>query len=252
MSRLDGLRAWRRRFVKKHGKHAIRGLAGFFARQSRVGDPAVFDPARFAWSAGLRADWKLVRDEALRILTRLEELPGFAQLSPDQRKIAPEDGSWKTYFFHGIGLSDPDALASCPETARLLATIPGLETAFFSVLPPGAHIKPHCGITKGILRAHLGLVVPGADGCRMQLGDHELRWSEGELIVFDDTVLHEVWNDSDGYRVVLLMDFRRPMRWRGALVIALFLRALRLTGYVRDSVRNHAVWKRGWDAQAPG
>ncbi len=244
---LNSVRRYRRRLVKKLGKRAIRRLSGFLAAQSTIGDPAVFDASTFAWSDFFLAHWKPIRDEAERILTRRDELPGFAALSPDQQRIAP-DARWKTFFFYAVGHRDEDALAACPETGRLLAAVPGLETAFYSVLPPGAHVQAHRGVTKGIVRGHLGLIVPGARGdCRIRIGTQTCSWADGELLIFDDTLSHEVWNDTDEYRVILLFDFRRPMRWRGALVSDLFLRGLRMTGYVRDGLRNHARWKRDWN-----
>lgn len=38
-------------------------------------------------------------------------------------------------------------------------------------------------------------------------------WKEGQSIVFDDSLEHEVYNDSDEIRVVLIVDFFRPMPW---------------------------------------
>ncbi|MEO7339196.1 MAG: aspartyl/asparaginyl beta-hydroxylase domain-containing protein, partial [Caldimonas sp.] len=35
-------------------------------------------------------------------------------------------------------------------------------------------------------------------------------WTEGELVMFDDTFLHEAWNRSAQTRVVLLMDCWNP------------------------------------------
>lgn len=181
------------------------------------------------------------------MLTRRDALPSFAQISPDQRRIAPDPG-WKTFFFRAFGHRDEAALAACPATARLLERVPGLETAFYSVLPPHAHVPAHCGVTKGLVRAHLALVVPGEAGaCRIRIGGELRGWTPGELLLFDDTVNHEVWNDTDEDRVVLLFDFRRPMSWAGAAVATLLIAGIRRSGYVRDGLRNHAHWKREWE-----
>ena len=37
-------------------------------------------------------------------------------------------------------------------------------------------------------------------------------WKNGEGVVFDDTYMHEAFNDSDRVRVVLFLDVRRKMR----------------------------------------
>ena len=51
--------------------------------------------------------------------------------------------------------------ARCPETVRVLKSIPGMKSAMFSILAPRKHIPEHRGMYKGVLRYHLGLIVPG-------------------------------------------------------------------------------------------
>lgn len=53
-----------------------------------------------------------------------------------------------------------------------------------------------------------GKVNPNKDG--LALPKPALRWTEGKCIVFDDSYEHEVWNDSDQDRVVLLINFWHP------------------------------------------
>ncbi|MBX4390253.1 aspartyl/asparaginyl beta-hydroxylase domain-containing protein, partial [Mycobacterium tuberculosis] len=50
--------------------------------------------------------------------------------------------------------------ARCPATAAAIATIPGLDSASFAILPPGTHVPAHRGATRGLLTCHLGLIVP--------------------------------------------------------------------------------------------
>ena len=45
----------------------------------------------------------------------------------------------------------------------------------------------------------------------MRVGDKMIYWEEGKCVIFDDTHKHEVWNDTDGIRVVLLFDVFRPL-----------------------------------------
>ena len=100
----------------------------------------------------------------------------------------------------------------CPETTRLVEHVPGMQTAMFSILAPGKHIPPHDGPYKGVLRYHLGLLVPEPeDRVGIRVGGQPATWAEGESLVFDDTFVHEAWNDTDGTRVVLFVDFKRPL-----------------------------------------
>ena len=78
----------------------------------------------------------------------------------------------------------------------------------FSALNPHARIPPHVGPMNGILRAHLGLVVP--QGCYIRVGPDERSWEEGKVMVFDDSFEHEVFNHSDSVRIVLFMNFWHP------------------------------------------
>ena len=57
-----------------------------------------------------------------------------------------------------------------------------------------------------------GLIVPGSEGsCRIRVGNDVRCWKEGKSLIFDDSHPHEVWNDCDSYRVVLFVDFLRPV-----------------------------------------
>jgi aspartyl/asparaginyl beta-hydroxylase (cupin superfamily) len=35
-------------------------------------------------------------------------------------------------------------------------------------------------------------------------------WQVGKLMIFDDTIEHEAWNDSDEDRILLIFDIWRP------------------------------------------
>jgi beta-hydroxylase len=131
-------------------------------------------------------------------------------LSPDQSFLTTDD-SWKTFMFLYYGHPVEDNCARCPRTVELLRSIPGIRTAMFSILAPGKHIPRHTGLYNGLLRCHLGLIVPPGDACRINVGDETRTWEEGKCLVLDDSRPHEVWNDSARERVVLLFDFDRPL-----------------------------------------
>jgi beta-hydroxylase len=69
-------------------------------------------------------------------------------------------------------------------------------------------VEPHVGWAESVYRLHLALDVP--PGCRLRVADDMRSWEEGRCLIFDDTVEHEAWNDSDRPRGVLLLDFLRP------------------------------------------
>ena len=77
---------------------------------------------------------------------------------------------------------------------------------------------------------------------RMRVGDRVVRWAEGETLVFDDTYDHEVWNDTAGTRVVLLIQFERPLRNPGKWIADMFLGIVRRSAFVQEARDNIAAW----------
>jgi beta-hydroxylase len=230
-------------FLFKVGKKLRHRVSAVVARSSMVGDQPVLDPSLFPWIADIEARWSEVRDELVALLDKREAIPPLADLSPDHRRIAPP-GKWKSFFLQGYGYKVAENIRRCPRTAEIVSRIPGLNSAFFSILDPGAHIPRHRGVTKAILTAHLGLVVPAArDQCRMQLHDRMLHWEEGRTLVFDDTFHHEVWNDTSELRAVLLIQFRRPVGPIGRLVGGLFLTGIRHSRFVQDARKEMGRWE---------
>jgi aspartyl/asparaginyl beta-hydroxylase (cupin superfamily) len=102
----------------------------------------------------------------------------------------------------------------CPQTMAALAKLPqpkvpgASPNAMFSLLAPHTHIPPHTGVANTRLVSHLALIVP--PGCGFRCGATKWEWREGEAFVFDDTIEHEAWNDSDKLRVVLIFDLWPP------------------------------------------
>ncbi len=154
------------------------------------------------------------------------------------------DDGWKTFFFRGYGAQHDKNIARCPETNRLLTAIPGLTTAFFSILRPKKRLPRHRGPFKGVLRYHLALKVPAApETCGIKVGTDVARWEEGKSLIFDDTHLHEAWNDSDEIRVVLFVDFVRPLPWVLAQLNRFTLYLISRTTFVQGAVRRLEAWE---------
>jgi beta-hydroxylase len=230
--------------IYRWGKKLRHRVSAVIARSSKVGDRPVFDPALFPWTRELERRWPDIRAEVEDLLARGgDAIPPLAEISPDHRRIAPP-GKWKSFFLWGYGYRLEENLRRCPKTAEAVASIPGLNSAFFSILEPRAHIPRHRGVTKAILTAHLGLLVPGRrEACRMQVDEQMLSWEEGRILVFDDTFHHEVWNDTDEQRVILLIQFRRPTGPVGRLVGGAFLWAVRRSRFVQDARSSLGDWE---------
>jgi aspartyl/asparaginyl beta-hydroxylase (cupin superfamily) len=223
------------------GRRIRSNLDGVIARASTVPNDPVLDPDLFGWTSLLRKEWEAIRDEAVAVLERPESVPLLDEISPDHEDIAPP-GKWRSFFLHGYGFAVPDNLARCPRTAAIVSRIPELNTAFFSILAPGAHIPAHRGVTKALLTCHLGLIVPKGR-LEMAVGPERVRWSEGGTILFDDSWTHEVWNETAETRVVLLIQVRRPLRGGiGKWLADAFLWAIRKSPFVAEARRNVTLW----------
>jgi aspartate beta-hydroxylase len=183
--------------------------------------PPYHDPALQPWSRRLAAAFPQIREEALMVLQEdSRSLPDFipakSAASPGQYLGgAAARPTWQAFFFYRHGRRFDDNHARCPATSSVLESLDLCRIAeqapeiCFSVLSPQTHIKPHYGVTNTRLVMHLPLIVPR--NCALNLidaGIHE--WVEGELVMFDDTFLHESWNRSDSTRVIVLMDCWNP------------------------------------------
>ncbi|MFO8100017.1 MAG: aspartyl/asparaginyl beta-hydroxylase domain-containing protein [Salinibacter sp.] len=239
--------------LKQLGHKAIHALDGFYGRLSTVGDAPVHDPSTFGWTRRLEDNWTVMRDELDDILQYREALPSFHDIAEDASTISQDD-DWKTFFLYGYGEKAEENCARCPRTTELVEQVPGMTTAFFSILSPGKHIPPHRGPYKGVLRYHLGLKVPEpAEKCRIRVDDQIVHWEEGQSMVFDDTYNHEVWNDTEGERAILFLDVKRPMRQPAAALNDLLLGLLRYTPVVQNARANQKQWaKRLEQAKAKG
>jgi aspartate beta-hydroxylase len=121
---------------------------------------------------------------------------------------------WSAFYFWLEGRAYAENLARCPRTAKALQNWPRWDvpgsgpTAMFSILEAKAHIPAHTGPVNTRLVVHLPLVVPA--GCRFRVGGQQREWIEGQAFVFDDSINHEAWNDSNVPRAVLIVDTWSP------------------------------------------
>lgn len=239
-----------RKFTVPSGRIAAAGLRfqawaeKLIVKASLNGDPYTYDPAVFPWVGEVSAEWKLIRAELDKVMLVRDQIPSFQDILKEAEAITKDD-SWKTFFLSGIGMDCSENAKQCPETMRILQKIPGMKTAFFSILAPKKHIPAHRGAYNGLLRLHLGLQVPEpAEHCRIRIGNEFHHWNEGQPLIFDDTFNHEVWNDTDGYRVVLFIDFVRPLRQPWHWINNMILSIGALAPFMREAGNKQKKWEK--------
>lgn len=230
-------------FIKwiKRRRHS---LNAFLSRFSLVGDTPTYDLTHFPWIAKILEVVPQIREEAEGILRHTAAIPPFRDFAPGHERIAPSANDWRSFFFYGYGYPVQENLDRCPVVADAVKDVPGLVSAIYSVVGPGAHIRRHRGVSKAIMTAHIGLIVPdNPEACRMDVDGNTVIWRMGEAVVFDDTYHHEVWNETDQTRVLLLIQFRRPMRQPGKLLADMLVGFVRHSSFVQRARRNLAYWE---------
>jgi aspartate beta-hydroxylase len=178
------------------------------------------DRAEFPWLDSIEAATDDIRQELLSVLAdgpaMLEPYVAHPQGVPlNQWRDLNNSRRWGVYFLWREGRRYEDHLARCPRTAAALEAWPRWDvpgsgaTAVFSILDAKTRIPPHNGVNNTRLIVHLPLVVP--PGCGFRVGGEQREWHPGKAFVFDDTIEHEAWNDSDVPRAVLILDIWNPL-----------------------------------------
>lgn len=159
--------------------------------------------------------------------------------------LLTKDDQWKIYWLYAYGRKIAENCRRCPEMTRLIESIPGMKTAFFSILGPRKHLPAHRGPYTGVLRYHPGLIVPRRkEACSIRVDSDVAHWEERRSLVFDDAYSHEVWNDTDEERVVLFLDFARPLPFPVSVVNEAMIRIISRSGFTQEIVENLEEWNR--------
>lgn len=235
-----------RPLIIKIGKRLRDTMNRISTGQSKISTDPVVQANAFPWTDSLTEKWQTIAAEAAAILRHRDAVPPLRDISPDHARIAG-DGNWRSFFLIGYGYEVAENCARAPATAELVHRIPDLNSAFFSILEPGATIPRHRGVTRGLVTCHLGLIIPDkAEKCVMQVENSDLHWEPGKWLIFDDSYFHEVHNATDQRRVILLVQVKRPMRLLGRLANDLALWGIRRSPFVQDARRNLHMWEEAY------
>lgn len=126
----------------------------------------------------------------------------------------PMQRRWQAHLLHYMGVDMQTVSPQCTRTHALLRQLPRVcvrhawGDALFSVQGPNSHLHAHCSVDNLRVRCHLGLQVP--DRCAIRVGRETRRWQSGKALVFEDSFEHEVWNEDDVPRALLIVDFWHP------------------------------------------
>lgn len=179
---------------------------------------AFYERHEFPWAATVEAATDAIRAEVLAAMAGGVALNPYMVDDPDrpkrERHGLVDNPDWSSLHLIENGVARSDMAVHFPATLAAMAAAPlcriGVRapTVMVSLLKAGARIPPHHGMINTRLICHLPLVIPGEG--RLRVGAEARQWHEGELLIFDDSIEHEAWNDADRDRIVLIFDIWRP------------------------------------------
>lgn len=195
------------------GMNALTGpmnlFLGRFTRHPDDNSPFPDMERNFPQHCLLKDNWKNIRDEVLDLYAREDMKSIKGDMFFD--KIIPDGSTWKKFYIKWHSDILPDAKEKLPYTSALIAALPCVKIAMISVLKPGAVILPHIGPMSACARYHLCLQ-EGGPLCAIKVDGIKYSWKDGEDVLFDDTYVHEVRNDSNQTRVILFCDIEREYK----------------------------------------
>lgn len=196
--------------------------------------PRRFDPTIFSWAGDVEAAWPDMQREVIayteaHLIPETAEINGLDPDSEEAKASVPADiGAWRTLVLQWFGRDVEANAQHFPATMAAAGRLKGITSIGFTALDPRAHIAEHRGPNRGAVRYQLPIIVPGPPGaCRIRVGDEMICWREGECVVFDLSEMHEVWNDTDEVRVLLMMEMPMPLPFPLSITNGLTQRAYR-------------------------
>ncbi len=185
------------------------------------GLPAIefWDRDEFPWMTDFEATTDAIRSELKAVLLHqfkdFQPYVAYPDSVPlDQWAELNRSHRWGALHLYVYGERVEDNCRRCPATVAALDALPMPKVkarspaAMFSALQPKTRIPPHTGVANTRLIVHLPLIVP--PDCGFRVGNEVREWKEGQGWVFDDSIEHEAWNESELPRTILICDIWNP------------------------------------------
>ncbi len=189
--------------------------------------------------APLSANWQMMREEALKLYD-----DGYIRTALNNNDIGFNSffkRGWKRFYLKWYDQPLASAQALCPRTVALLGEIPIVKGAMFALLSPNSNLNPHRDPFAGSIRYHLGLVTANSDKCWISVDGERYWWKDGEAVLFDETYIHSVENNTDVTRIILLCDIERPLRFRAMQVVNRWVSRHIVTASATQNLENEPV-----------
>lgn len=163
-----------------------------------------YDPDIFPELKPLKDNWTGIREE----IEAYERNNGLMAEMDSYTPPENTENQWSHIYLMSYLWKFHKNQKKFPFLTSIVNQIPNCTYATISVLPPNTVIKPHYGDTNGVLRSHLGIIIPDKlPNIGIKVGEEERDWSEGELLCFSIVKKHKAWNKSDKRRYIVILDF---------------------------------------------
>ena len=207
----------------------------------RIDGPPVLDTAvAFPSAQRFFGAWQSIRDEAVVVAQQMHRVPRFHEIVREQTAISANDQrDWRMLILKAYGAEFPRNMAACPNLAASVAAAPEVLSASISIpCTTQTHPRASRAVSRRVALLSRGLSMPrAADGrpaAVLNIDGTEHRLADGEFLLWDDTFPHEVINDSDEVRTVLLLDvWRRGMPLDMRLLSRLLIFTVRVMARMR-------------------
>jgi aspartyl/asparaginyl beta-hydroxylase (cupin superfamily) len=170
----------------------------------------------FSWAELLESKYPEIRKEFDNVnanMRKLQEEGNNIWAGALTEDASSYGEGWRTLGLMNRGRWDPVNVNLFPKTATAVheSGIPATEVFFASMAGP-SDIKKHSDFTNFVLTSHLAVDIPysGGNKCRITVGDETREWVNGNVMVFDTSLIHDAVNESDKIRYILMFRVWHP------------------------------------------
>ncbi|GKY98218.1 hypothetical protein MPSEU_000779500 [Mayamaea pseudoterrestris] len=176
-----------------------------------------WDTTKMDWCGKLQKHFQAIRNEFISVALAengsIEQRGNNVWAGALTKNAAEYGDSWRTLVLMDRGRWDSVNCNLFPVAAQAVQDC-GVDAVevFFARMQPQTRIEPHSDFTNFVLTSHLPLIVPyaGTNQCRLTVGDTTREWIDGELMLFDTSLIHDAINDSDRARYILMIRLWHP------------------------------------------
>ena len=175
-----------------------------------------WDTKEFAWCKTLTNNYETIKQEFMTVMSDEDLL--IKEGNNVWAGALTDDASaygvgWSTLVLMDRGVWDPTNVSMFPKTSMIVndCDAPAVEI-FFASMKPNSSIKMHSDFTNFVLTSHLAIDIPysGENKCRLTVGNDTRQWINGEVSLFDTSIMHDAVNESDKTRYILMLRLWHP------------------------------------------